>query len=350
MPRAHLYKVLTDDAGNVLSNVSVSVLTPGTATLITETMYTADTGGATVVNPFTVTDGVVDFYLDDEKRVRLGVFQTGMEEVFFDNVDVLKPGSGGVFRTGTGFASVIGGDLASNPVDGYDPSEANGVDALAIGSQAIADGNSSFAVGNVSEARGSQSVAVGVLAVAHGNQAMAVGRSSAAGDPVNPPTDPSNNQPVAIGNTAIAKGAQAMAVGTSAASYGTQGTAVGNTASATSEQGVAIGNTATAGAGWQEANADTTFGATAVGCAATASADRSTAVGNTAQALHARAVAIGADSATTAPDVGVWKNDAVEIVPSSVGGVETALILRDSTGARWEITVDTTGHLTTTAL
>jgi hypothetical protein len=47
-------------------------------------------------------------------------------------------------------------------------------------------------------------------------------------------------------------------------------------------------------------------------------------------------------------DSGVVNTNALEIVP--ISGLATAVIIHDSAGGRWQITVDTAGHLTTTAL
>lgn len=54
-----------------IPSVTVTVYNQGTTTPIGETLFSADSGGGTLPNPFTVNNGVVEFYLASEKRVSI---------------------------------------------------------------------------------------------------------------------------------------------------------------------------------------------------------------------------------------------------------------------------------------
>jgi hypothetical protein len=95
MTRAHLYRPVVDNQGNVLPNAIVRVLQPGTTTPISDTMYVDDTSGVTRSNPHTYADGVIDFYVEDAQRVRLGIKIGSGTEVFYEDVDILEPATGG---------------------------------------------------------------------------------------------------------------------------------------------------------------------------------------------------------------------------------------------------------------
>lgn len=84
--RAHLYRPIQDNAGNLVLNTSVRVLQPDTEDLILEPIYVDDTGDTLADNPMTVADGVISFYLDDPKVVRLGISAAGQAEQFIDDL------------------------------------------------------------------------------------------------------------------------------------------------------------------------------------------------------------------------------------------------------------------------
>jgi hypothetical protein len=93
MARAHVRQVLQNPDGSVLTGAEVRVLQDGSLTLISQTLYTDDTGSATLTNPFTCTDGVVEFYLVVPERVRLGYTPPGGTEQFA-TVDAESDASG----------------------------------------------------------------------------------------------------------------------------------------------------------------------------------------------------------------------------------------------------------------
>jgi hypothetical protein len=89
MARAHFYKVVQDAQGNLVQDISVRVLNPGTDTPISQTLYQDDDPDvAEFANPFTDSDGVIDFYLSDALRVDVEVTPNGGTAILFEDVDV----------------------------------------------------------------------------------------------------------------------------------------------------------------------------------------------------------------------------------------------------------------------
>lgn len=80
--RAHVYRVLGNPDGSVMTGAVVRVLQNATLSLLTDTLYTTDQGSEVLANPFTCVDGVVEFYLDIPNRVRLGYTPPGGSEQF----------------------------------------------------------------------------------------------------------------------------------------------------------------------------------------------------------------------------------------------------------------------------
>lgn len=86
MPRAHIYKVLQNGDGSVLTGASVRVLADGASTNLTDPLFTTDAGSGVLTNPFTSSNGKIDFYLDNPQRLQIGVTPPGSGE-FFTTVD-----------------------------------------------------------------------------------------------------------------------------------------------------------------------------------------------------------------------------------------------------------------------
>jgi hypothetical protein len=87
--REHFHRPVQDDAGNLMTNSIVRLLDPGTTDLIMEAIYSESVGGTPLPNPFTIEDGVIDFYLDQPQIVRIGVTPSGStQEIYFENVSV----------------------------------------------------------------------------------------------------------------------------------------------------------------------------------------------------------------------------------------------------------------------
>jgi hypothetical protein len=88
--RAHLNRVITDAQGNVnISPLTVSVYLPGTTTLLSAPLYVENTGVTARTNPFTISTGIVDFYLTTPQRVDLKV-DDGTRATLYSNLDVLE--------------------------------------------------------------------------------------------------------------------------------------------------------------------------------------------------------------------------------------------------------------------
>lgn len=87
MPRAHFTQPIVDSSGNLLTGATVRVLQPGTTTPVSSALYTSGSGGAVRAQPWTVSSGVVDFYMNAAQTVRLGVTRSGVE-TFIEDLDV----------------------------------------------------------------------------------------------------------------------------------------------------------------------------------------------------------------------------------------------------------------------
>lgn len=90
MTRAHLYRPIQDNLGNLRVGAVVTVLDPTTRQSIIEPMYTSDTAMTALPNPFTANSGVIDFYLDVPRRVLLSI-RVGNETPFEVTLDVQLP-------------------------------------------------------------------------------------------------------------------------------------------------------------------------------------------------------------------------------------------------------------------
>jgi hypothetical protein len=86
--RAHFYRKATDDQGNVVPGTIVTIYEPGTIAFLEDTLYANFVGSTEIPNPFTINDGIVEFYLDQPGQVRIGLRSPGGIERFFDNEDV----------------------------------------------------------------------------------------------------------------------------------------------------------------------------------------------------------------------------------------------------------------------
>jgi hypothetical protein len=89
MARAHLYRPITDNEGNVVPNTTVTLFEPGTTQVLGQTLWTDPNSLLTPqVNPWTTSDGYIDVYLDTPQTVRIGLQAQGAEQTFIDNVSV----------------------------------------------------------------------------------------------------------------------------------------------------------------------------------------------------------------------------------------------------------------------
>lgn len=88
MTRAHFSRTAADDQGNVVPGTTVTVYETGTLAVLTDPLYINEVGSPTRDNPFVINDGVLDFYLDNPRQVKIGLLSPNGIERFTDNLDV----------------------------------------------------------------------------------------------------------------------------------------------------------------------------------------------------------------------------------------------------------------------
>lgn len=97
--RAHYQRTIIEPNGDVVPGCTVRVIdwTDKTSTL-SATLFADDTSATTKANPFVADDGIIDFYLADPTRVRLGITRpsAGATEYYIDGADVLAPPDGAI--------------------------------------------------------------------------------------------------------------------------------------------------------------------------------------------------------------------------------------------------------------
>lgn len=92
--KPHIYIPVQNSVGDVLDNIIVRFLQPDTETLITDTVYASPTDTNSVLGqPFSVPDGIVDVYIENPQRLRVGVTVPGQAEFFIEDVDVSPAGN-----------------------------------------------------------------------------------------------------------------------------------------------------------------------------------------------------------------------------------------------------------------
>lgn len=220
--RAHFTRPVTDDQGDLLPNVQITVYEPGTTTLISQTLYSTDTGNNVLSNPFVSSTGVIDIYLDTPARVRFGLIQGNLPVQYYEDVDVLAAGSDSQ-HSGTGPESLMIGVGAS----------ANGDSGTALGKAASAAGTNAVALGTSSNALGEYSTALGSSAAVQNISGVALGRN----------TSVTGDAGLAAGNGAQASGASSTALGAGAEAAWARSTAVGAGAVADGENQIMLGAT-----------------------------------------------------------------------------------------------------------
>lgn len=221
--RAHFTRPVTDEQGDLLPNVQVTLYDPGTTTPISQTIYSTNTGNNVLSNPYISSTGVIDIYLDQPTRVRIGIVQGGLPVQYYEDVDVLAAGSDSQ-HTGTGPFSLVIGTSASSAGDS----------AVALGNAASGGGVNSTAVGSTTNAVGDYSTAVGNAASAGGTSSAAVGRNASS----------TGVQSTALGNGATASGASSTALGDGSQATWTHSTAIGADAEADGNNRIMLGTSA----------------------------------------------------------------------------------------------------------
>lgn len=90
MPRAHFTKAVIRRVSGAPASGSVSITKPDGSAL-GQPVYAADTGTGELGNPYSFTNGVIDFYLAVPTRVRMVITPTDSAAQAFENVDVPIP-------------------------------------------------------------------------------------------------------------------------------------------------------------------------------------------------------------------------------------------------------------------
>jgi autotransporter adhesin len=298
MARAHLFRPVTDEAGNLLYGAQVTVRTAEADSMLPQPLWSdawTKDPSAQLANPFTLSDGFIDLWLDTPTRVNLLIESAGREPIVI-YLDVQPPASEivvsvaplaitnvsspGQVLTGTSPTEASwqpAPQPVTVPVHNH-PGTAPNTVALGTGAKATADsstavGDSAFATGTNATAYGSGANAAGVGTTSLGSSSSATGANSTA---VGYDAHATNTDAVAAGQTAVASGQRATAIGTNAQAIG--------------DDTVALGDTSTAIAP----------GAVAIGKGSQASAAGALAVGSGANASHNNSVAFGPGAATTA--------------------------------------------------
>ncbi|PPS89494.1 hypothetical protein [Streptomyces sp. MH60] len=190
--RAHFNRALLDREGNQVDTATIRLRVAGSTDLLTDTVYTNATGGATYTNPWEAVGGEVDFYLDSPTRLQIGITVGADPEQLWDDVDVLA----------------VGAD-SSHP--------GTGADSTQVGADSLSSGQGSTSLGTGAQATADLSTALGYQTA-----------TSEAGS-------------IAVGSQAAASQAGAIAVGQSALSSGAQATTLGDAAQAVYDHSTAIG-------------------------------------------------------------------------------------------------------------
>lgn len=125
MARAHFRDVITSrtsDELKVLSSATVYVYQTGTTTAITETIFAAASGSATLSNPLTSdSNGVIEFWLAQPQRVDLAISVTGYSAqtvtVDVEGDPALLATSGTPSTQAFGDAATLGTSAYAAPLD-----------------------------------------------------------------------------------------------------------------------------------------------------------------------------------------------------------------------------------------
>jgi len=91
--RGHYNRAIVDSEGNLILGCTIRLIDSTTGLNITDIVYAQATGSTTKTNPFVADDGVIDFYLDAQARLRMGITrpEPGSAEYYIEGVDVLAP-------------------------------------------------------------------------------------------------------------------------------------------------------------------------------------------------------------------------------------------------------------------
>lgn len=222
--------------------------------------------------------------------------------------------------TKSDYAVVIGSDAEVNTAN----------QGIAIGRQALSQGDNATAIGYQSKASGAQGVALGRFANASAEDSMAYGDNSKA----------SGISSTSIGSDANSTAQDGLAIGSQSKSFAAKATAIGQNAESAGENAIAFGVNSISRARDATAigNNATSNGinAIALGKQSNANALNSVAIGTSSTALQEDAVAIGNSASVTAKGASVFGK-------SATASHENAVVLgNNSVSAAYVATPSTT--------
>jgi hypothetical protein len=145
MARAHFYRPILDQMGNIQPNTSVRLLAAGSSSGVPtdlSAVVTSDPNGtAAVAHTFVSLNGILDLWTDTPMYAAVGLTPPGGAEIIIDYVAFQAPGAS---VSGSGPSSVQIGDLATS----------SGTNSIAIGTstQATFDDTISIGAGAVATA------------------------------------------------------------------------------------------------------------------------------------------------------------------------------------------------------
>lgn len=237
MARPHLYMLIVDAEGNLQEGTEVALYQPATTDPIPVPIYETDAGASVIGNPFIIDDGIIDIYVEDPLRVRIGVRIGSSAEQYIEDIDI--GGSGGEgehLHNGTGLNSTAvgqnsvaaGDDSASLGVD----SSANANRSIAIGRQAIGGQIDGIGIGYQALGGGDRVVVIGSESSATASGAVALGAD----------TEVSGSQSVALGRLSVASAPNSAAIGFNASASNQGSVALGTSATTTDDNQIVLGS------------------------------------------------------------------------------------------------------------
>lgn len=122
MSRAHLYRPVTDNEGNVVPNTVITIYEPGTTQVLGQVIWSdAHSSLTPLTNPWTTSDGFIEFYLDVPQTVRIGLQVQGGPQTFIENIAV-QPAPENLVYGQTGFKilnSAAAGQFLQSGLPGF---------------------------------------------------------------------------------------------------------------------------------------------------------------------------------------------------------------------------------------
>ncbi|HIC8587067.1 TPA: YadA-like family protein [Escherichia coli] len=205
--------------------------------------------------------------------------------------------------------------------------------SIALGYDAIAEGQYSSAIGSKTHAIGGASMAFGVSAISEGDRSIALGASSYS----------FGQYSMALGRYSKALGRLSIAMGDSSKADGANAIALGNAAKAAGIMSIGLGDNANASQDYAMAlgaESEAAENATAIGNKAHAKGVNSIALGNGSQALADSAIAIGQGNKANGADAIALGNgsqssglNAIALGKASVVTGDNSLALGSNTNA-----------------